>query len=543
LADDDPARIRSMDGAQRGGVDAVDDMVAGANDLCTSCGCESALQSAREAYGGCVSACGDIGSGAIGWCCLPEEQCLGALDAGSTFAAPVLELVVGLSACCAGPFLFPLVFLFPASPGGADGEPLPDSGWAVSMVQAPSRKPCHCLFTCVCPCAAQYFVRKEVLGGEIQRRYKLFQGRHDGPHCCATISPSLPFTIEAGTHGEDRCPHACLCLEVWLCSVCAFYASRDLMRDERGLGLDPTEVRVHHCLVFFGHLAQLCCCVGCWLQCLGCCIRLSGTDNDLAQTCGDESSRAGASCMRVAHAIRRGMWHVRNVAIACMSAQMCYEAGVGVDPGASARASKRKMPLQQEDRGERGTGAAWPFPRQAQGADVAGPRPPQPPSALRMGRRSGPEASGANSHVAGDESRASCFQPHAPSAAGLPMPLYAPHYGAQQQQPAGDVLARGTGAEPAHSHHAHDAGLLQLPTPPPGLPTWTSSADSHTASCDTDGAVPSQPALPSNHHEHPHSGAGGGAASQVSDGDDDERQAAAGRVTVTGSAAVVARYV
>ncbi|KAJ1636735.1 hypothetical protein T492DRAFT_364202 [Pavlovales sp. CCMP2436] len=137
-----------------------------------------------------------------------------------------------VAGCFASPCAFPLVFCF-----SAGSEEPPDSGgWAVSVLRAPLARPLWCIPTCLLPCCgAQYFVRRRVLGGDMSR-YKLFQGRHDGPHCLARCSPSLPFTLLAGTHGEAQCPHAFLCAESCLCSVCAFYASRDMMRSERRLG-------------------------------------------------------------------------------------------------------------------------------------------------------------------------------------------------------------------------------------------------------------------------------------------------------------------
>ncbi|KAG8468963.1 hypothetical protein KFE25_007481 [Diacronema lutheri] len=258
-----------------------------------------------------------------GGCC-PNAACGGCASSAFDFfdgavdlAMPVLELLGAVAGCAASPCAFPLVFCFP---------PGPDSGgWAVSMLAAPSRRPIWCCGTCALPCVAQYFVRRRVLGGDMGR-YALFQGRMDGPYCLARCSPSLPFTLRAGSHGEHNCPHACLCIESCACSVCAFHASRDLMRNERGLGPDPTEVRVDACLAAFAEIARAFAVCGCCLSCCGCATRCCVEPGSDAADAGADCSRLGGACSRIASAIYRGMWHVRNVAIACMSAQMAYEA-------------------------------------------------------------------------------------------------------------------------------------------------------------------------------------------------------------------------
>ena len=76
-------------------------------------------------------------------------------------------------------------------------------------------------------------------------KYKLWQGYHDGPQCMARRCPGAPITIEAGTYGEQNCPEAFLCLEVWCAAgiwsmCCAFDVTRRMVREERGLGKDPT---------------------------------------------------------------------------------------------------------------------------------------------------------------------------------------------------------------------------------------------------------------------------------------------------------------
>merc|ERR1712224_13486 len=112
-------------------------------------------------------------------------------------------------------------------------------------------------------------VRRKVLDDDLSR-YKCFQGLFDGPYCCATCKPGMPFTFTAGTYGDAGNP-CCLCLEVCCCPFCAFHVSREVQRQDRGLGYDPTEIRVNNCLNFFQVIAELCCCAGCCLKCVGCC--------------------------------------------------------------------------------------------------------------------------------------------------------------------------------------------------------------------------------------------------------------------------------
>lgn len=50
--------------------------------------------------------------------------------------------------------------------------------------------------------------------------------------------------VNGTSHREEKNPAACLCLESTVCCLCAFHASRWLMRDERALAMDPTEIRV-----------------------------------------------------------------------------------------------------------------------------------------------------------------------------------------------------------------------------------------------------------------------------------------------------------
>jgi hypothetical protein len=230
---------------------------------------------------------------------------------------------------CGSPIAFPLIFLFPAPP---ESTP-PGGGWQISMLSAPCKAPIQCcLFTACCPCG-QWYLRRRALGGDMTK-YKLWQGYHDGPQCMARVCPGAPCTITAGTYGESNCPEAFLCLEVWVLggvwsTCCAFDVTRRLMKDERHLGDDPTEVRVNKCISFFSALAsQLCMCgmcCGCASCLLGCC----APDSSGAQECSGEGGRAASSCIQCAQTCWRGIWSVKVIAMGCMSAQMDKEVATG----------------------------------------------------------------------------------------------------------------------------------------------------------------------------------------------------------------------
>ena len=159
--------------------------------------------------------------------------CGGGFEAVGEFLnvfSPCLETASTVLFALAGPCAFPLVFCFTADEAEA-------SGWKVSMLRAPCVRPCSCCFASVCLPCGQFEVRRRALGGGLGN-YKLWQGYHDGPHCCAVVCPSMPLTIEAGTYNEASCPALFLCCEVTclggMCSpCCAFDVSRRLMRDER----------------------------------------------------------------------------------------------------------------------------------------------------------------------------------------------------------------------------------------------------------------------------------------------------------------------
>mmetsp|Transcript_14318 Transcript_14318/g.14506 ORF Transcript_14318/g.14506 Transcript_14318/m.14506 type:complete len:319 (-) Transcript_14318:108-1064(-) len=246
--------------------------------------------------------------------------CANCLEATANVLEPISDAIWCLGSPCA----FPLIFCFDSDPHTNE-----TSGWAVSMLGAPCRRPISCCFAITCPNLAQWEVRRRALGGDMSR-YTLWQGQHDGPHCLARYCDGAPITIRSGTYGESDCPHAFLCFEVCLlggiCSpCCSFNVSRNMMKDERGLGMDPTEARQEKCVGFFGecfrNCQQLACCVGCAGCIIGCC----APGGEGSQECSGEAGRASRACFSIAHTLWRGIWSVKIIAIGCMSAQMMHE--------------------------------------------------------------------------------------------------------------------------------------------------------------------------------------------------------------------------
>jgi len=190
-------------------------------------------------------------------------------------------------------------------------------------------------------------------------KYKLWQGYHDGPQCCARTCPGAPITIEAGTYGEQDCPNLFLCLEVGvlggMCSACcAFDVSRRYQRDERGLKLDPTEARHHKCVGFFSNIMHSCRQMGMCLCISGCLVGTCAPDSAGGQDFAHEAKRASNACCRIAHTIWKGIMWTRVIAIGCMTTQMIHEASVEWDGQPKGKAPKPKeapRSLVMEDRG------------------------------------------------------------------------------------------------------------------------------------------------------------------------------------------------
>ena len=244
--------------------------------------------------------------------------------------SPGLELVSDAIWCLGSPLAFPCIFCFSPDPENTDQPAGPGGGWALPMLSAPASKPVLCCAATLCPCAGQWYARYQALGGDMTR-YKLWQGQHDGPQCCARRCPSAPITIQSGTYGEQDCPQAFLCLEVCclgginsLC--CAHYVTRRLIQEERSyLGQDPTEIRQEKCAAFFGTIMRQCCCIAMCLRVSSCCLACCAVDSEGAQECGANGQRASRACFQIGWTLWRGIQSVRLLAIGCMVAQQSHE--------------------------------------------------------------------------------------------------------------------------------------------------------------------------------------------------------------------------
>lgn len=256
----------------------------------------------------------------------------GACADGLELINPVMGRFANLIWILGSPFAFPCIFCFPSDPHTNES-----SGYDMSMLEACYKKPCTCCLSTLCLPCGQWYARYRVLDGDMTK-YKLWQGYHDGPHCCARRCPgkSPCIVIESGTYGEQDCPKTFLCLEICclggLYSICcAFDVSRKYQRDERGLLLDPTEARQQRCIQFFSKIMHQCFKLGCCF-CIGsCCVGLCAPDSDEAQDCAGQGKRASRSCCRIAHTIWKGIIWTRVLAIGCMTAQMVHESNTDWD--------------------------------------------------------------------------------------------------------------------------------------------------------------------------------------------------------------------
>jgi len=256
------------------------------------------------------------------------DECFGIVANGLEITTPAFECI-GNTICFLGsPLAFPLIFCFDDNNGSDEQQQQdpPGGGWDISMLEAPTRLPLTCCFSTILAPCGQWYLRRQVLGGDL-KKYKLWQGHHDGPHCMARVCPGAPITIQAGTYGEDSCPHLFLCLEVsilgGICSsCCAFNVSRRMFREERGLGEDPSEIRQNKCVAFFSELATYCTCVAGCLRCASC---LAPEDMEGAQECSEEGRRASSACFAIARTCWHGIGSVKLIAMGCMSAQILHE--------------------------------------------------------------------------------------------------------------------------------------------------------------------------------------------------------------------------
>jgi len=274
-----------------------------------------------EAAQNCVSdnccACWTEGCGCDG--------CLGVVADGLETVNPCMEYVADVIWCFGSPLAFPFVFCFNDGP---ETNP-PGGGWQLPMIQTPLRVPIKCCFYTACAPCGQWWMRKQLLGGDMSK-YKLWQGYHDGPKCFATRCPGAPITIESGTYGESKCPNAFLAAEVCCLGCawsvcCSFDVNRRMIKEQRNLRNDPLENRVNNCVGFFSSLASKLCLCGLCTHCASCCVGLCAPDSSGAQECSGEGGRAARACLSCSRTCWRGIWSVKIIAIGCMSSQMDFE--------------------------------------------------------------------------------------------------------------------------------------------------------------------------------------------------------------------------
>uniref|UniRef100_A0A7S3V5Q2 Uncharacterized protein n=1 Tax=Chaetoceros debilis TaxID=122233 RepID=A0A7S3V5Q2_9STRA len=254
------------------------------------------------------------------------NECMGRCADVLECITPIAESSAKLICCLGSPLAFPLIFCFDSDPHTHES-----SGWNITMMQTPSKASLACCLSTICVPCGQFYVRKyAVLNGDMSK-YKLWQGKHDGPHCLANYCKGAPCTIESGSYGEQKCPNAFLCAEVTclgcgLCSpCCAFDVSRDMMKEERGLGTDPVEARFDKCQGFFGELMGCAACAACQLRILSCCLGSIATESEGAQELSGEARRLSSACARLSQICFRGLISVKIIAMGCMSAQMVHE--------------------------------------------------------------------------------------------------------------------------------------------------------------------------------------------------------------------------
>jgi hypothetical protein len=255
---------------------------------------------------------------------------------------PILQQVGDAIWIFASPVAFFCIFCFPSDPYTDES-----SGYEVSMLGAPCRRPVTCCAATLCVPCAQWHVRRVVLKYDMTK-YKLWQGYHDGPHCCAVACPGAPITIASGTYGEEKCPNTFLCLEVCCLAgiystCCAFDVSRRYQREERGLSIDPTEQRQRRCITFFSTIMHSCFQLGCCMCVSSCLVGICAPDSGGAQDCAGEAGRAARSCCAIAHTIWKGILWTRCIGMGCLTTQMLVEADSPWDGQPKARPDKQIM--------------------------------------------------------------------------------------------------------------------------------------------------------------------------------------------------------
>lgn len=110
-----------------------------------------------------------------------------------------------------------------------------------TMLKSPCNAPGSFCLAFLCPCPANFKLRRDVLGGDMSK-YTCCQGFYS---CCC---------FRPGEMGEQSCPNLCLCLETWCCLHMAVSSSRMYVMDQKGLMSDPCDrrlIRCNNCLQCF----------------------------------------------------------------------------------------------------------------------------------------------------------------------------------------------------------------------------------------------------------------------------------------------------
>ena len=142
-----------------------------------------------------------------------------------------------------------------------------------------------------------------------------------------------------------------MCLAGAWSVCCSFDVNRRMIKEQRNLGDDPTEVRVRKCIGFFSGIMSQLYCLGCCVGCASCLIGCCAHESEGAQECSEEGGRASRACMSCAHTIWRGIWSVKVIAMGCSSAQMDVEMKKGQPLPSVPTVEKMERGADNEDGG------------------------------------------------------------------------------------------------------------------------------------------------------------------------------------------------
>ena len=112
--------------------------------------------------------------------------------------------------------------------------------WQTGVFGAPCANPLYCIYASFCNVCVAY-----------QQRQRQMYGSLLGYTCCNGGS------CISGRLGEEKCPEACLCLEVWCCFPSAVATTRFMIQDEQRVANTDCD----NCLIGFMILMQQLACV------------------------------------------------------------------------------------------------------------------------------------------------------------------------------------------------------------------------------------------------------------------------------------------